>query len=74
LQPVFIVRRLIVITLFYSFFIYKIIGSYWFRYLLLLVILRGVLVIFTYIVSLIPNESFEIYRIMFVFVFMFFFL
>lgn len=74
LQPVFIVRRLIIITLFYSFFIYKVIGSYWFRYLLLLVMLRGVLVVFTYIVSLIPNENFEIYGIIFVFIFMFFFI
>lgn len=62
-QPMFIVRMLIVITLFYSYIIYRIIGTFWFRYVLLMVILRGVLVVFTYIVTLIPNESFEIYRL-----------
>lgn len=74
LQPVFIVRSLIIITLVYSYFIFKVIGSYWFRYLLLLVILSGVLVVFTYIVSLIPNESFEVYMIVIVFFFIFFFI
>nr|YP_010611003.1 NADH dehydrogenase subunit 6 [Lycosa grahami]WAQ70325.1 NADH dehydrogenase subunit 6 [Lycosa grahami] len=73
LQPVFMVSSLIIITLFYSFFIFKMIGSYWFSYLLLLVMLSGVLVVFTYMVSLIPNESFEIYGMLFMFLFMFFF-
>lgn len=62
-QPLFIVRRLILIRLFYSFIIYKIVGTFWFRYILLIVILRGVLVVFTYIARLIPNESFEVYRL-----------
>lgn len=67
LQPVFIVRRLIIITFIYSFFIFNGVGSYWFRYLLLIVILRGVLVVFTYMVTLIPNERFEIYQLMLAF-------
>lgn len=74
LQPVFIVSSLIVITLVYSYFIFKVIGSYWFRYLLLLVIIRGVLVVFTYILRLIPNESFEVYIMVLIFFIMFFFL
>lgn len=67
LQPVFIVRRLIFITFVYSFFIFISRGTYWFGYLLLIVILRGVLVVFTYMVTLIPNESFEIYHLIIVF-------
>lgn len=45
--------------------IYIIIGGYWFRYALIIVILRGVLVVFTYIVRLIPNESFENYNLVY---------
>nr|YP_010460113.1 NADH dehydrogenase subunit 6 [Lycosa singoriensis]UUC05160.1 NADH dehydrogenase subunit 6 [Lycosa singoriensis] len=73
MQPVFMVSMLIIITLFYSFFIFEVIGSYWFSYLLLLVMLSGVLVVFTYMVSLIPNESFEVFGMVFMFFFMFFF-
>nr|YP_009744385.1 NADH dehydrogenase subunit 6 [Oxyopes hupingensis]QIE13338.1 NADH dehydrogenase subunit 6 [Oxyopes hupingensis] len=64
LQPVFMVSILIFMTLFYSYLIYEVIGSFWFSYMLLMVMLSGVLVIFTYMVSLIPNESFEIYNLM----------
>lgn len=46
---------------------YENIGGYWFRYILLIVMLRGVLVVFTYIVRLIPNERFEIYGIIILF-------
>lgn len=69
LQPIFIVRILILITLLYSYMIYRTIGSFWFRYILLIVILRGVLVVFTYIVVLIPNESFEVYNLIILFSF-----
>nr|YP_009115239.1 NADH dehydrogenase subunit 6 [Wadicosa fidelis]AIZ97185.1 NADH dehydrogenase subunit 6 [Wadicosa fidelis] len=72
LQPVFMVSSLIIITLIYSYFIFKVIGSYWFSYLLLLVMLSGVLVVFTYMVSLIPNEVFEIYTVVLVFFLLFF--
>nr|YP_009072486.1 NADH dehydrogenase subunit 6 [Pardosa laura]AIP86890.1 NADH dehydrogenase subunit 6 [Pardosa laura] len=74
LQPVFMVSSLIVITLVYSYFIFKVIGSYWFSYLLLLVMMSGVLVVFTYMLSLIPNESFEVYMMVVMFFIMFFFL
>lgn len=63
LQPVFMVSVLIVITFIYCYIIYEFIGTFWFRYVLLMVILRGVIVVFTYIITLIPNESFEIYSL-----------
>lgn len=66
IQPIFIVRSLILIVLLYSYIIYIIIGSYWFRYALVIVILRGVLVVFTYIVRLIPNERFENYNLLYI--------
>lgn len=67
LQPVFIIRMLIIITFLYSYIIYNINGTFWFRYVLLIVILRGVLVVFTYIATLVPNESFEVYNLVVLF-------
>lgn len=66
MQPIFIVRRLILIILIYSHIIYIIIGGYWFRYALIIVMLSGVLVVFTYIVSLVPNERFENYNLLYI--------
>lgn len=66
IQPLIIIRTLIIIVLFYSYLIYNIIERYWFSYALVIVMLRGVLVIFTYIVRLIPNERFESYNLIFV--------
>ena len=63
IQPIMIVLRLIIVTLIYSVRILELIGSYWYRYLLVLVVIRGVLVIFSYIARLIPNEEFEILRL-----------
>lgn len=65
-QPIFIIGRLILLVIIYSYFIYIYIGIYWFGYALVIVILRGVLVVFTYIVSLIPNENFERYNIVYI--------
>lgn len=45
--------------------------GYWFRYALVMVILRGVLVLFTYIVRLIPNEEFENYNLLLIFLVIF---
>lgn len=64
IQPIFIIGRLIFIVLLYSYLIYMIIGRYWVGYILVMVILRGVLVVFTYIVRLIPNERFERFNIL----------
>lgn len=69
LQPVFIIRILVIITFLYSYIIYKYCGTFWFGYMLLIVILRGVLVVFIYIVTIIPNESFEIYNLVVLFFF-----
>lgn len=66
IQPIFIVRRLILIVLLYSYMIYIIMRGYWFSYALVLVILRGVLVVFTYMVRLIPNERFENYNLLYI--------
>ena len=66
IQPIFIVSRLIMIVLLYSYLVYIIIGGYWFRYALVMVMLRGVLVVFTYIARLIPNERFERYNLIYI--------
>lgn len=63
IQPIFIIRSIIIITILYSYIIYIIIEIYWFGYVLVIVILSGVLVIFTYIVRLSPNERFENYNL-----------
>lgn len=69
IQPIIIIRMIVFIVLLYSYFIYKIINTYWFRYALVIVILRGVIVLFTYIISLFPNESFESYNLIYIFIF-----
>ncbi|KFM83479.1 hypothetical protein X975_20279, partial [Stegodyphus mimosarum] len=53
------VIRIILVTLFNSILVYFSIGSYWYRYAFLLVLLTAVIVLFTYIARLCPNESFE---------------
>lgn len=63
IQPIFIIRSIIIITILYSYIIYIIIEIYWFGYVLVIVILSGVLVVFTYIVRLSPNERFENYNL-----------
>lgn len=74
LQPIFIICSLIIIALIYSYIIYNIIGDYWFRYIMIIVILSGVLVVFTYIISLIPNERFERYNLVVVVLFIIIFI
>nr|YP_009040879.1 NADH dehydrogenase subunit 6 [Telamonia vlijmi]AIB04200.1 NADH dehydrogenase subunit 6 [Telamonia vlijmi] len=66
IQPMFMVSSLIMIVVMYSYMLYYMIGGYWFSYALIMVMLSGVLVIFTYMVSLIPNESFENYNLMYI--------
>lgn len=63
IQPIFIISSIIIITILYSYIIYIIIEIYWFGYVLVIVILSGVLVVFTYIVRLSPNERFENYNL-----------
>nr|YP_010545526.1 NADH dehydrogenase subunit 6 [Parasteatoda cingulata]UYG23923.1 NADH dehydrogenase subunit 6 [Parasteatoda cingulata] len=59
IQSYSMIVSLIMMTLGYSMFLYYSMGSYWYSYMLVLVMMSGVLVLFTYIASLIPNESFE---------------
>jgi hypothetical protein len=70
LQPIIIITIIIIIVLMYSYFVYISIIGYWFSYILVIVILRGVLVIFTYIIRLIPNELFENYNIIYIYIFL----
>nr|YP_009655376.1 NADH dehydrogenase subunit 6 [Epeus alboguttatus]QCL18093.1 NADH dehydrogenase subunit 6 [Epeus alboguttatus] len=65
-QPMFMVSSLILIVMIYSLYMYMMIGNYWFSYALMMVMLSGVLVVFTYMVSLIPNTSFENYNIIYI--------
>lgn len=59
-QPIIIIFRIILLTLFLAYYVYISVGRFWYRYIILLVMLRGVLILFTYIVRLLPNERFEI--------------
>lgn len=60
IQPMVIVIGIIMITLYYSYGIIEFVGGYWYRYALVLVMISGVLVVFTYMVRIIPNEGFEV--------------
>nr|YP_010318771.1 NADH dehydrogenase subunit 6 [Asemonea sichuanensis]ULX45820.1 NADH dehydrogenase subunit 6 [Asemonea sichuanensis] len=73
IQPIMMVSMMIMIVFMYSYMIYKVMGGYWFSYILLMVMLSGVMVIFTYMSSLYPNESFESYNLVYVFMFMIFY-
>lgn len=70
LQPIIIITIIIIIVFIYSYFVYISVIGYWFRYILVIVILSGVLVVFTYIISLIPNEIFENYNIIYIYLFL----
>lgn len=61
IQPLVIIRIILIIVLLYSLDIYYESIRFWFGYILILIVLRGVLVIFTYVIRLIPNESFEFF-------------
>nr|AWN56283.1 NADH dehydrogenase subunit 6 [Goeldia sp. DPP-2018] len=69
-QPIMFMFGLMMVVLFYSFCVYLGMGSYWFSYGLVMVILSGVMVVFMYFLSFIPNEKFELYsmNLMMVFV------
>jgi len=73
IQPLIMIRVILGVVLLYSLGIYYESIRFWFGYILMLIVLRGVLVIFTYVVSLIPNERFEFLSILVLFVSIFFF-
>lgn len=75
IQPLVIIGILIRLVIFYSLDIYLFSLRFWFGYILILILLSGVLVIFTYIIRLIPNENFEYLGFIIIFrVFLFLFL
>nr|YP_009333098.1 NADH dehydrogenase subunit 6 [Araneus angulatus]AMD83665.1 NADH dehydrogenase subunit 6 [Araneus angulatus] len=59
IQPMLIILSMIMIVLFYSLYMKWMLMSFWFSYMMILVLMSGVLVIFTYMMSVLPNESFE---------------
>lgn len=63
IQPIIIIRRLIFTVLIYSLYLFWYLRRFWFSYIIVLVLIRGVLVVFTYIISVLPNESFEVSRL-----------
>lgn len=63
IQPIIIIRSLIITILIYSIYLLWRLRRFWFRYMIILVLIRGVLVVFTYIIRVLPNESFEISRL-----------
>nr|YP_010415031.1 NADH dehydrogenase subunit 6 [Araniella displicata]URW97650.1 NADH dehydrogenase subunit 6 [Araniella displicata] len=65
-QPMMVISSLIFTVLMYSLFLYWNLMSYWFSYMMVLVLMSGVLVVFTYMMSILPNESFEISSLIFV--------
>lgn len=61
IQPLVIIRIILIIVLLYALDIYYESIRFWFGYILIFIVLRGVIVIFTYVIRLIPNESFEFF-------------
>nr|YP_007474904.1 NADH dehydrogenase subunit 6 [Pholcus phalangioides]AFC77892.1 NADH dehydrogenase subunit 6 [Pholcus phalangioides] len=57
-HPMIMVGGLIVFTVWMSFISYMSLLTFWYGNLIMLVILSGVLVVFTYMASLSPNEGF----------------
>lgn len=69
IQPLLIIISLIGVVLYYSLILYYETGRYWFGYILILVILSGVLVIFTYVIRLFPDEKFELNNLVLILIF-----
>nr|YP_009117197.1 NADH dehydrogenase subunit 6 [Neoscona theisi]AJE26553.1 NADH dehydrogenase subunit 6 [Neoscona theisi] len=64
IQPMMVISSLIIIVLMYSMYLYWSLSSFWFSYMVILVLMSGVLVVFTYMMSVLPNESFEVSSLM----------
>lgn len=71
-QPFLIIIRIIILTLLYSLLVYYFIKRYWYAYMLVLVIIRGVLVLFSYFIRLISNVKFELLSFVYIRIFLFF--
>nr|YP_009161629.1 NADH dehydrogenase subunit 6 [Cyclosa argenteoalba]AKN58358.1 NADH dehydrogenase subunit 6 [Cyclosa argenteoalba] len=59
-QPMMMISTLIFIILLYSLLMLWSLSSFWFSYMIILVLMSGVLVVFTYMMGVLPNESFEV--------------
>nr|QHH25552.1 NADH dehydrogenase subunit 6 [Leucauge celebesiana] len=70
-QPILLMGLLIMLVFIYSFNIYMVAGNFWFSYIFMLVMLSGVLVLFSYMLSLIPNMELEFGSMYLVLVFLF---
>nr|QDP17901.1 NADH dehydrogenase subunit 6 [Parachtes limbarae] len=57
------------IVLFYFYMSFVMCGGVWFGLVMVLVMLSGVLVIFTYMASLVPNDKFELMQVGYGFIF-----
>nr|QNV12131.1 NADH dehydrogenase subunit 6 [Araneus diadematus] len=64
IQPMMIISSLIFTVLMYSLYLFWYLSSFWFSYMMVLVLMSGVLVVFTYMMSVLPNESFEVSSLM----------
>nr|AIA77344.1 NADH dehydrogenase subunit 6 [Argiope amoena] len=60
IQPMMVISSLIITILLYAVYLYWHLSSFWFSYMIILVLMSGVLVVFTYMMSVLPNESFEV--------------
>nr|AUJ21337.1 NADH dehydrogenase subunit 6 [Tetragnatha cf. tincochacae DDC-2018] len=58
-HPLLMMGGLVILVLMGFLYLYYELSSFWIGYLLLLVMLSGILVIFSYMLSLIPNLAFE---------------
>nr|YP_009172227.1 NADH dehydrogenase subunit 6 [Cyrtarachne nagasakiensis]ALF36384.1 NADH dehydrogenase subunit 6 [Cyrtarachne nagasakiensis] len=63
-QPMFLILSLIFLVMLYSLYMLWNLSMFWFSYMLVLVMMSGVLVIFSYMMSILPNESFEVSSLM----------
>nr|AUJ21384.1 NADH dehydrogenase subunit 6 [Tetragnatha macilenta] len=64
-HPILLMGGLVILVLSCMLYMYMMMNSFWMGYLLVLVMLSGVLVIFSYMLSLIPNLVFEEFVILF---------
>lgn len=58
-QPIRLVMLLILVTLYYSLEVFREKITFWFRFIIIIVMIRGILVVFSYMARLSPNERFE---------------
>lgn len=69
-HPIILAFCIIFLSLGFSVYLYKVIGEYWYRYIIILVVLRGVMVVFIYIARLIPNEEFDYIKVIILILFL----